>query len=525
MVCTPRESRRQWRVLTAVALLVSLVAVCAAIASTAQLAHAQVEQHADDPDRLRALSAELESTGSVDVVVMLDLAQAVSRLGGPPASRAQFSLPQIVSLARQGVQQDLVDSDQELDLSIAFTSVPAMVVTVTSTGELEALVRSPLVASVTVDGDGGTILTDGTRRIIGADISFAGGMRGAGVRIAVLDTGIDTDHPDLADALVHEACFITNGDGSPGCSGQSSAVGPGAGEDDHGHGTIVAGIIGSDGVVAPRGVAPDVELESIKMIDSTGIFAASSQMTQALDYVLSSRPEVDVVNISAGTAREFEGACDADFPAMAAAVASLRARGTMVVSAAANTGSSTMGAPACLTDVVAVGATFANPAFSTTFDTYASFSSISKMTDVAAPGSMISASALGGGVAEGAFGTSLAVAAVSGCIALFINQNYSTVGDIEDRMQTSARFVGRDGLTVPRIDCSPLVLGRSGDITCDGRVNKNDTLAVLEYLVALRTNGGECPLESTVTRLNLAEADANGDALVQLIDALVLAQN
>lgn len=523
---TPRRKRsRYFMVAVVVALLLAVVGFVTAARPAAGQAYAQQPGSTSQTDQLLLVQAELERNESVDVVVMFDVAEAVSRFGGPPANQAQFSRAQLVRLARDGVHLVIDEQTQPLTEDVAFVSVPAMVVTLTAQAQLEALVRSPLVRSVTLEDDGGTILTDDTRQIIGADISWAGGIGGSGVRIAVLDTGIDSDHPDLADAIVHEACFITNDDGTPGCNGKPSSFEPGAGEDDNGHGTVIAGIVASQGVVGPRGIAPDVELEAIKMIDSFGIFSSSSQMTQALDYVLSSRFEVDVVNISAGTSRQFPGSCDADFPAMAAAVDALRARGTMVVAAAANTGSATMGAPACLSGVVAVGATFDNRAYAATFDTYAAFSSITSMTDVAAPGSTINASAMGGGVAEGGFGTSLAVAAVSGCIALFIDQGYSTVSDIEDRIQTSPHFVGRAGHSVPRIDCSPLIMNQPGDITCDGRMNDNDTVAVLEYLVGSRTSGGACPLESTVTRLDLSKADADGDTAVRLVDALMLAQN
>jgi len=498
----------------------ALLAVLGFVAAAPKASAQQVE-----PDQMQALRDELEQNGTVDVVVMFDIDQAATQLGGPASRQRQLSAEGGAVLARTGLRSELVAAELELEEVLAFTSVPASVLTVQSVEQLEALLASSLVDSVTLDDDGGTILTDGTREIIGADISWAGGLRGSGVRVAVLDTGIDTDHPDLASSVVHEACFVSNVDGTPGCSnGLSVFVGPGSAEDDNGHGTFVTGIIASGGDVAPRGVAPDVEIESIKMIDSAGIFSSSSQLTQALDYVLSSRPDVDVVNISAGTARQFTGACDSTFPAMSAAVAGLRARGIVVVSAATNSGDSTMGAPACLADVIAVGATFDNPAY-LTFDTYASFASISKMTDVAAPGSTIDSTSIGGGVGAEGFGTSLATAAVTGCIAIFINQNYTTFDQINDRILTSNHLVGRNGFLIPRIDCSPVpVVGRAGDIDCDGRANDSDVAAVLDFLVGMRTDGGACPIANRSAELNLSQADANNDTSVRLIDALLLAQ-
>ena len=80
---------------------------------------------------------------------------------------------------------------------------------------------------------------------------------------------------------------------------------------------------------------------------------------------------------------------------MAFAVSALTARGVSVVAAASNDGSLTMGAPACLSNVIAVGATYDNPNLAT-FDTYAAFSSINSLTDVAAPGASVEGVTVGG---------------------------------------------------------------------------------------------------------------------------------
>jgi subtilisin family serine protease len=79
---------------------------------------------------------------------------------------------------------------------------------------IEALARHPEVERVYVDGWVYPALVQG-RALIGADLAWQSGFTGTGVRMVVLDTGIDTDHPDLADDLVDEHCFCDHGPGPP----------------------------------------------------------------------------------------------------------------------------------------------------------------------------------------------------------------------------------------------------------------------------------------------------------------------
>ncbi|MEE8354124.1 MAG: S8 family serine peptidase, partial [Dehalococcoidales bacterium] len=78
----------------------------------------------------------------------------------------------------------------------------------------------------------------------GEDASPSGDVRSGGVRVAVLDSGIDLDHPDLR--VAGDVSFVD---------------GAADGDDDNGHGTMVAGIIAAlDNGVGVTGIAPDAEL-------------------------------------------------------------------------------------------------------------------------------------------------------------------------------------------------------------------------------------------------------------------------
>src|SRR2546429_7639737 len=74
---------------------------------------------------------------------------------------------------------------------------------------------------------------------------------------------IDETHPDLKDALIDEACFCTNADGTGCCpGGVTTKTGPGAAADDHGHGSNVAGIVASRGNLVGVGDRKSTRLNS-----------------------------------------------------------------------------------------------------------------------------------------------------------------------------------------------------------------------------------------------------------------------
>jgi subtilisin family serine protease len=110
------------------------------------------------------------------------------------------------------------------------------------------------------------------------------GRTGKGVRVAVVDSGIDTEHPDLK-GKVKESVEIVTVDGRlefrPSTSG-----------DQAGHGTACAGIIAS--------VAPDVELYSVKVLGPQG--SGSGEMfLVGLDYAI--KQKFHVINLSLGTTK------------------------------------------------------------------------------------------------------------------------------------------------------------------------------------------------------------------------------
>ena len=135
------------------------------------------------------------------------------------------------------------------------------------------------------------------------------GVGGAGMTAAVIDSGIATRHTDFLGRIVGEQCFCSVGTGC--CpNGSTSQSGAGSAEDDHGHGTNVAGIIGGAGTVAPRGALPQAQLIAVKVLDRSGRFNSTSDIVAALDWLATQHPEVDAVNLSLGTDTLLSGDCD-----------------------------------------------------------------------------------------------------------------------------------------------------------------------------------------------------------------------
>lgn len=150
------------------------------------------------------------------------------------------------------------------------------------------------------------------------DIAQQKGKTGEGIKVAVLDTGIDKNHIDLS--VVDGICFAVTASGSSAC--------PDTYMDDHGHGTHVAGIIGARhnniGVV---GVAPNVSLYAVKVLDADGV-GVTSAVLNGMEWAINQ--EVDIINLSLTT--------EAHDPALKLMMDYAYSQGILVVAAAGNQG-------------------------------------------------------------------------------------------------------------------------------------------------------------------------------------------
>ena len=251
---------------------------------------------------------------------------------------------------------------------------------------------------------------------IGAPIVHSGGNTGAGVKVAIIDTGIDYTHPDLAPNYAGGYDWINNDDDPM---------------DDRGHGTHCAGTVAaadnSEGVI---GVAPDASLYGLKMLDANGEGDLSDGIL-ALEWCVDNG--IDVASMSWGgpndpLSQALVDACDAAYAA-----------GLTMVAAAGNDGygENTVNQPAILDTVIAVAAVDQT-------DSWAYFSSTGPTVELAAPGVGILSTWPGGGYDTNE-GTSMACPHVSGVVALTIAAGITGPDAIRDRLQKTAQDLGDPG--------------------------------------------------------------------------------
>jgi hypothetical protein len=242
-----------------------------------------------------------------------------------------------------------------LTVSRRFMHVPALAARI-SKRALERLMQDPSVSYIQLDGTGSGGLKEAVPAIGGDLVKSMYNLTGKGVRVAILDTGVVTAHPDLKDSIVAQHCF-TQGDCPPSRAREGTSA-----EDDHGHGSNVAGIITSNGVVSSVGFAPGAEIVVVK-VDDQNDSGQISDWVSGLDWVYDnlSTLHVKIINLSICSSALYTDAaqCDSQEPALAKAVKNLVDAGVTIFSAAGNLGkTTTLSAPACNTGVIAVAATY-----------------------------------------------------------------------------------------------------------------------------------------------------------------------
>ncbi|HEX5690978.1 MAG TPA: S8 family serine peptidase, partial [Roseiflexaceae bacterium] len=309
--------------------------------------------------------------------------------------------------------------------------------------------------------------------LIGAPAAWSNGYSGAGQTIVILDTGVDTTHPFLANKVVAEACFSNAagvGAGVSLCPLQlptSILAGSGVPCTINGcyHGTHVAGIAaGHTSSVAFSGVARDATLVSLQVFTqfTTGcgskpapcIATYRSDQLAALDYVvtLSTLYNIAAVNMSLG-GNSSTTACDTDTRKVAFDLLSMLGIATVVSSGNDGT-SNALSYPACISSAVSVGATRDGGVGVTPADTVANFSNSSSGLRLLAPGQTITSSVPGGGYGN-LDGTSMAAPHVAGAWAVMKAQSPSaSVAQILNTLRTTGVPItdARNTLSTPRID-------------------------------------------------------------------------
>lgn len=248
---------------------------------------------------------------------------------------------------------------------------------------------------------------------IGAPHAWDAGLDGTGVTVAVLDSGVDADHPDLAGVVVAEKDF----------TGGSSPA------DTFGHGTHVASIVAGSGAASGgdrRGVAPGARIISGKVLDDTG-FGLESWVLDGMEWAADSG--ADVVNMSLGGP-----STDGTDPLSQALDALTERTGVLFVVSAGNSGEAgefTVGSPGVATRALTVGAVDRDESLAPFSSRGPRWGDLAVKPDITAPGVGILAARAGGtelGQPDGEYytalsGTSMAAPHVAGAAAILAQRH------------------------------------------------------------------------------------------------------
>lgn len=280
--------------------------------------------------------------------------------------------------------------------------------------------------------------------------------KGSGVTVAVIDTGIDTDHIEFAGRISEYSYNATTDKIVKDYAQEDGTYDWSIIEDEQGHGTSVAGVVAAgmngEGVV---GIAPEVTLLVIKAeSDENGTFRSTADLVFGLNYAV--ERNADIVNMSFGAytptnpfARATRLAVDSD---------------VICVAAAGNDATSVLCYPAADENVIAVGALKENG------NELAEYSNFGENSDVVAPGTTFTTKRGGGyGVSTG---TSLASPIVAGAMALLKNGNeYIEFEQARELLYASCYDLGAKGddwyFGYGAIDVSALTVEQRGTVTFD----------------------------------------------------------
>lgn len=388
----------------------------------------------------------------------------------PPDSRAEVSV-QTAQIAQ--TQEDVLSvlADEDVQLLYQYQTLPGLAAEVTEAG-LKTLLNQPEVIAVTPDIPVEAALTESAAFINVPVVQRDFGLTGAGVTVAVLDSGADLSHPDLAGRIMAQHCFNKNGCPTDGARESDNA------QDENGHGTRIAGIIAGQGQIGPQGIAPEADLVVVRVLGKGGT-GFTSDVLAGIDWVLAHQAslKVKVMNLSLGSG-SYEGVCDqADANTMlyAAAVEAARQSGITLFAASGNGGQAqAMIAPACISGVVAVGSVYDSALNGLVWPTcednnivagqVVCSSNSSAELDLLAPGVLIRASSLGGGQSSGS-GTSLATAHASAVAALLVQANPAlTPVEVETALEETGVPVAdaRNSRITPRLDALGAVSSVTG---------------------------------------------------------------
>lgn len=388
---------------------------------------------------------------------------------------------------------------------------------------LQALLESPWVVSLAEDVAARPILNN-SLPAINADQVRSLGWDGSGIAVAILDTGIDRNHPFFAGRVVEEACYSSTGTNRTSLCPNGSTAQTGAGSASINvtaclngssnmctHGPHVAGIAAGDGTgvagAPAAGVAPGAGIIAIQVFtrfedaDSCNgnapcVLSYTSDQIRGLERVLelSANYTIAAANMSLGAGSN-STYCDSD--SRKPVIDSLRALDIATVIASGNDAyQNAVSTPACISSAIAVGST-------SNTDSVSSFSNRGPLLDLFAPGQSVVSAVANDGFGSKS-GTSMAAPHVAGAWAVLrqANPNLSVSEILVLLQETGAPITyasGETEVTTPRIDLLAAVQAEVGRVDHFHWEPISDQTAGDEFPVSITARDGNGSIRTGFT--------------------------
>ena len=441
--------RRLWR-RSGIAAVTALLLVAGVAAAPAALATTQSTKPEHTPVPVPAAVRNAVAAGPADVLVAIDPSAGLARIRTATqsqlsAANRQAAVVDAAAALSQVKRQVSTAAGSGVHVQRDYQHLPVQVMRVDSAAALAALAAAPGVTAVQLPGVMHTQATPNLE-LIGQPAASASGYTGAGVTVAVLDTGIDIAGSggwfgDCSGGLNTGTCKVRSFTDTTGGSSTVGDVDPGR------HGTNVAGLA--------TAVAPAAKVAVYRVFQSDGaggVIASDTSIFAALDDVAAQAGSANIraANLSLGSGGNFNTVCTGS--PYGPVFLNLRALGVLpAVAAGNNFGTDGVSSPACADGAFAVGAVMdrhlpddndftswiqcGNQTVSAP-DAVACFSQSGDRLDLLAPGLLVTAA----GVTES--GTSQATPHVAGAVAALASARpNATTAQIDNALRTTGPLI------------------------------------------------------------------------------------